>query len=95
MQIDSAMVELAEPSADQREGVSSDSYRGYELDPTGWSGWPKKSGPRLAEMFINAQSEKVTSCRTTIWRRLVSYMSVLDISEFRRLVQQSSEGSKK
>ncbi|MGC3936447.1 RNA polymerase sigma factor RpoD [Roseobacter sp. EG26] len=90
MQIDSAMVKLADQARiNRREFV--DEYRGYELDPNWLERMAEKSG-RGWQMFIERSTEKVEELRTDM-AQVGQYVG-LDISEFRRIVQQVQKGEK-
>ncbi|MBN2905722.1 MAG: RNA polymerase sigma factor RpoD [Rhodobacteraceae bacterium] len=90
MSIDSAMVKLADQARiNRREFV--DEYRGHELDPAwmdrmgkkagrGWSAFTERSGAKVAE--LRAEMAQVGQ-----------YVGV-DISEFRRIVNQVQKGEK-
>tara|TARA_R110002110_G_scaffold3746_7_gene19461 strand:- start:335 stop:2317 length:1983 start_codon:yes stop_codon:yes gene_type:complete len=90
MQIDSAMVKLADQARINRKEFV-DSYRGYELDPNWMERMAEKSG-RGWQMFIERSSEKVDELRTDM-AQVGQYVG-LDISEFRRIVQQVQKGEK-
>ncbi|MFK7881369.1 RNA polymerase sigma factor RpoD [Roseobacter sp.] len=90
MQIDSAMVKLADQARiNRREFVGE--YRGYELDPNWMERMAEKTG-RGWQMFIERSSEKVEELRTDM-AQVGQYVG-LDISEFRRIVQQVQKGEK-
>ncbi|WP_295316163.1 RNA polymerase sigma factor RpoD [Roseobacter sp.] len=90
MQIDSAMVKLADQARiNRREFV--DEYRGYELDPNWLERMAEKSG-RGWQMFIERSTEKVEELRADM-AQVGQYVG-LDISEFRRIVQQVQKGEK-
>ncbi|WP_227269788.1 RNA polymerase sigma factor RpoD [Roseobacter weihaiensis] len=90
MQIDSAMVKLADQARiNRREFV--DEYRGYELDPNWMERMAEKSG-RGWQMFIERSTDKVEELRTDM-AQVGQYVG-LDISEFRRIVQQVQKGEK-
>ncbi|MEO9648885.1 MAG: RNA polymerase sigma factor RpoD [Roseobacter sp.] len=90
MQIDSAMVKLADQARiNRREFV--DEYRGYELDPNWLERMSEKTG-RGWQMFIERSTEKVEELRTDM-AQVGQYVG-LDISEFRRIVQQVQKGEK-
>ena len=90
MSIDSGMVKLADQARiNRREFI--DEYRGKELDPTwvdqiaekpgrGWQAFLERSGPKVEE--LRAEMAQVGQ-----------YVGV-DISEFRRIVQQVQKGEK-
>lgn len=90
MQIDSAMVKLADQARiNRREFI--DEYRGYELDPNWMERMAEKSG-RGWQMFIERSTDKVEELRTDM-AQVGQYVG-LDISEFRRIVQQVQKGEK-
>ncbi|MDF1727001.1 MAG: RNA polymerase sigma factor RpoD [Sulfitobacter sp.] len=90
MQIDSAMVKLADQARiNRREFV--DAYRGYELDPN----WMERMADRPGrgwQMFIERSADKVEELRADM-AQVGQYVG-LDISEFRRIVQQVQKGEK-
>jgi RNA polymerase primary sigma factor len=90
MQIDSAMVKLADQARINRKEFV-DNYRGYELDPNWMERMAEKSG-RGWQMFIERSSEKVDELRSDM-AQVGQYVG-LDISEFRRIVQQVQKGEK-
>ncbi|MDF3350327.1 RNA polymerase sigma factor RpoD [Sulfitobacter sp. KE34] len=90
MQIDSAMVKLADQARINRKEFV-DNYRGYELDPNWMERMAEKSG-RGWQMFIERSSEKVEELRADM-AQVGQYVG-LDISEFRRIVQQVQKGEK-
>ncbi|WP_195818787.1 RNA polymerase sigma factor RpoD [Roseobacter sp. MH60115] len=90
MQIDSAMVKLADQARiNRREFI--DEYRGYELDPNWMERMAEKTG-RGWQMFIERSTDKVEELRTDM-AQVGQYVG-LDISEFRRIVQQVQKGEK-
>ncbi|MEM1352648.1 MAG: RNA polymerase sigma factor RpoD, partial [Pseudomonadota bacterium] len=90
MQIDSAMVKLADQARiNRREFVEE--YRGYELDPNWMERMAEKPG-RGWQMFIERSTEKVEELRADM-AQVGQYVG-LDISEFRRIVQQVQKGEK-
>jgi RNA polymerase primary sigma factor len=90
MQIDSSMVKLADQARiNRREFI--DEYRGHELDPNWLDRMAEKSG-RGWQMFIERSSEKVEGLRSDM-AQVGQYVG-LDISEFRRIVQQVQKGEK-
>ncbi|OUS22218.1 RNA polymerase sigma factor RpoD [Rhodobacterales bacterium 59_46_T64] len=90
MQIDSAMVKLADQARiNRREFV--DAYRGRELDPAWLEEMGEKAG-RGWQMFIERSSDKVEELRADM-AQVGQYIG-LDISEFRRIVQQVQKGEK-
>ncbi len=90
MQIDSAMVKLADQARINRKEFV-DAYRGYELDPSWMERMAEKSG-RGWQMFIERSSDKVEELRSDM-AQVGQYVG-LDISEFRRIVQQVQKGEK-
>ncbi|SPH20001.1 RNA polymerase sigma factor RpoD [Ascidiaceihabitans donghaensis] len=90
MQIDSSIVKLADQARiNRREFV--DAYRGRELDPNWLEEMGQKAG-RGWQMFIERSAEKVEELRTDM-AQVGQYVG-LDISEFRRIVQQVQKGEK-
>ncbi|TKZ22532.1 RNA polymerase sigma factor RpoD [Shimia litoralis] len=90
MQIDSAMVKLADQARiNRREFV--DAYRGRELDPTWLEDMAEKPG-RGWQMFMERSTDKVQDLRNDM-AQVGQYVG-LDISEFRRIVQQVQKGEK-
>ncbi|NIZ10017.1 RNA polymerase sigma factor RpoD [Pseudooceanicola sp. HF7] len=90
MQIDSAMVKLADQARiNRREFVEE--YRGHELDPNWMERMAGKPG-RGWQMFIERSSDKVEELRSDM-AQVGQYVG-LDISEFRRIVQQVQKGEK-
>jgi RNA polymerase primary sigma factor len=90
MQIDSAMVKLADQARINRSEFV-EAYRGYELDPN----WMERMGAKAGrgwQMFIERSSDKVDELRTDM-AQVGQYVG-LDISEFRRIVQQVQKGEK-
>ena len=90
MQIDSAMVKLADQARINRKEFV-DNYRGYELDPNWMERMAEKSG-RGWQMFIERSADKVDELRSDM-AQVGQYVG-LDISEFRRIVQQVQKGEK-
>ena len=90
MQIDSSMVKLADQARINRKEFV-DAYRGRELDPNWMEQMAEKPG-RGWQMFIERSSDKVTELRTDM-AQVGQYVG-LDISEFRRIVQQVQKGEK-
>ncbi|WP_432816759.1 RNA polymerase sigma factor RpoD [Sulfitobacter sp. JB4-11] len=90
MQIDSAMVKLADQARINRKEFV-DAYRGYELDPGWMERMAEKSG-RGWQMFIERSTDKVEELRADM-AQVGQYVG-LDISEFRRIVQQVQKGEK-
>ena len=90
MQIDSAMVKLADQARiNRREFV--DEYRGRELDPTWLDDMALKSG-RGWQMLMERSTDKIEELRSDI-AQVGQYVG-LDISEFRRIVAQVQKGEK-
>ncbi len=90
MQIDSAMVKLADAARiNRREFI--DDYRGYELDPTWLDRMAAKSG-RGWQALIEKSRDKVEDLRVDM-AQVGQYVGV-DISEFRRIVNQVQKGEK-
>jgi RNA polymerase primary sigma factor len=90
MSIDSSMVKLADQARiNRREFV--DAYRGRELDPNWLDDMGQKTG-RAWQSFIERSSDKVEELRADM-AQVGQYVG-LDISEFRRIVQQVQKGEK-
>ncbi|KIC07791.1 RNA polymerase sigma factor rpoD [Leisingera sp. ANG-M1] len=90
MQIDSSMVKLADQARiNRREFI--DAYRGRELDPNWLAEMGEKPG-RGWQMFIERSTGKVEELRADM-AQVGQYVG-LDISEFRRIVQQVQKGEK-
>ncbi|WP_417257757.1 RNA polymerase sigma factor RpoD [Celeribacter sp.] len=90
MSIDSGMVKLADQARiNRREFI--DEYRGAELDPTWLERMDAKTG-RGWQMLIDRFSDKVEELRGEM-AQVGQYVGV-DISEFRRIVQQVQKGEK-
>ncbi|MGB2203468.1 MAG: sigma-70 family RNA polymerase sigma factor, partial [Pseudooceanicola atlanticus] len=90
MAIDSAMVKLADQARiNRREFI--DEYRGHELDPNWLDRMGEKSG-RGWQMFIERSTDKVEELRSDM-AQVGQYVG-LDISEFRRIVNQVQKGEK-
>ncbi|MDQ2089441.1 RNA polymerase sigma factor RpoD [Marimonas arenosa] len=90
MQIDSAMVKLADQARiNRREFI--DEYRGRELDPAWLEDMGAKSG-RGWQMFIERSTDKVEELRADM-AQVGQYVG-LDIPEFRRIVNQVQKGEK-
>jgi len=90
MQIDSSIVKLADQARINRKEFV-DSYRGRELDP----GWLEEMGGKTGrgwQMFIERSADKVEELRNDM-AQVGQYVG-LDISEFRRIVQQVQKGEK-
>ncbi|MBY6137032.1 RNA polymerase sigma factor RpoD [Nocardioides marinus] len=90
MQIDSAMVKLADQARINRKEFI-EAYRGRELDPNWLSEMAEKPG-RGWQMFIERSTDKVEELRADM-AQVGQYVG-LDISEFRRIVQQVQKGEK-
>ena len=90
MQIDSAMVKLADQARiNRREFIEE--YRGRELDPSWLDNMAEKTG-RGWQMFIERSREKAEDLRSDM-AQVGQYVG-LDISEFRRIVSQVQKGEK-
>jgi RNA polymerase primary sigma factor len=90
MAIDSSMVKLADQARiNRREFI--DEYRGRELDPNWLDDMAEKTG-RAWQAFIERSSDKVEELRADM-AQVGQYVG-LDISEFRRIVQQVQKGEK-
>ena len=90
MSIDSSMVKLADQARiNRREFI--DAYRGRELDPNWLTDMSEKPG-RGWKMFMERSVEKVEELRAEM-AQVGQYVG-LDISEFRRIVQQVQKGEK-
>ncbi|MDU8929999.1 RNA polymerase sigma factor RpoD [Alisedimentitalea sp. MJ-SS2] len=90
MQIDSAMVKLADQARiNRREFIEA--YRSRELDPTWLDEMSQKPG-RGWQMFIERSTDKVEELRADM-AQVGTYVG-LDIPEFRRIVQQVQKGEK-
>ncbi|MBT9383055.1 RNA polymerase sigma factor RpoD [Pseudooceanicola sp. CBS1P-1] len=90
MQIDSAMVKLADQARINRKEFV-DEYRGHELDPNWMDRMSQKPG-RGWQMFFERSADKVEELRNDM-AQVGQYVG-LDISEFRRIVQQVQKGEK-
>ncbi|MEO0772819.1 MAG: RNA polymerase sigma factor RpoD [Pseudomonadota bacterium] len=90
MQIDSAMVKLADQARINRKEFI-EAYRGRELDPNWFDDMAQKSG-RGWQMFMERSPEKVTELRADM-AQVGQYVG-LDIPEFRRIVSQVQKGEK-
>ena len=90
MQIDSAVVKLADQARINRKEFV-DAYRGRELDPNWMSEMAERPG-RGWQMFIERSADKVEELRADM-AQVGQYVG-LDISEFRRIVQQVQKGEK-
>ncbi|WP_373635605.1 RNA polymerase sigma factor RpoD [Yoonia sp. SS1-5] len=90
MSIDSAMVKLADQARiNRREFI--DAYRGRELDPNWLEEMSEKSG-RGWQMLIEKSTDKIEDLRGDM-AQVGQYVGV-DITEFRRIVQQVQKGEK-
>jgi len=90
MSIDSSMVKLADAARiNRREFI--DEYRGYELDPAWLDRMAAKAG-RGWQALIEKSREKVEELRSEM-AQVGQYVGV-DISEFRRIVNQVQKGEK-
>ena len=90
MAIDSAMVKLADQARiNRREFV--DSYRGHELDPS-WMERMRRHSGRGWQSFFERSSDRIEELRGEM-AQVGQYVGV-DISEFRRIVQQVQKGEK-
>jgi RNA polymerase primary sigma factor len=90
MSIDSGMVKLADAARiNRREFIEE--YRGYELDPTWMDRMMEKSGRAWAALFEKSAG-KVEDLRAEM-AQVGQYVGV-DISEFRRIVNQVQKGEK-
>ncbi len=90
MSIDSAMVKLADQArVNRREFI--DEYRGFELDPT----WCDRMGTNSArgwDVLMTRHRDQIDALRTDM-AQVGQYVGV-DISEFRRIVNQVQKGEK-
>ncbi len=90
MAIDSNMVKLADQARiNRREFI--DEYRGRELDPNWLEEMAAKAG-RGWQAFVERSSDKIDELRTEM-AQVGQYVGV-DITEFRRIVQQVQKGEK-
>ncbi|ASP20891.1 RNA polymerase sigma factor RpoD [Antarctobacter heliothermus] len=90
MSIDSAMVKLADQARiNRREFIEE--YRNHELDPNWLERMGEKSG-RGWQMFVERSTDKVEELRADM-AQVGQYVG-LDISEFRRIVNQVQKGEK-
>ena len=90
MSIDSNFVKLADQARiNRREFI--DEYRGYELDPN-WLDRMAEKGGRGWQAFIERSTDKVEELRAEM-AQVGQYIG-LDISEFRRIVNQVQKGEK-
>ncbi|SDY40583.1 RNA polymerase sigma factor RpoD [Citreimonas salinaria] len=90
MVIDSAMVKLADQARINRKEFI-DEYRGHELDPSWMDRMGQKAG-RGWQTFIERSSDKAEELRAEM-AQVGQYVG-LDISEFRRIVNQVQKGEK-
>ncbi len=90
MQIDSAMVKLADQARINRKEFIEE-YRGRELDPNWLEDMAGKQG-RGWQMFMERSPGKVAELRADM-AQVGQYVG-LDISEFRRIVAQVQKGEK-
>jgi RNA polymerase primary sigma factor len=90
MAIDSAMVKLADQArVNRREFI--DEYRGSELDPT-WCDRMGQSGTRGWDVLLTRHRDQIETLRGDM-AQVGQYVGV-DISEFRRIVNQVQKGEK-
>ena len=90
MSIDSAMVKLADQARiNRREFI--DAYRGRELDPN-WLGEMGEKPGRGWQALIERSTDKIEALRGDM-AQVGQYVGV-DITEFRRIVQQVQKGEK-
>ncbi|RLL65246.1 RNA polymerase sigma factor RpoD [Paenirhodobacter hankyongi] len=90
MSIDSGMVKLADAArVNRREFIEE--YRGYELDPT-WVDRMQAKGGRTWATLFEKSGDKVDDLRAEM-AQVGQYVGV-DISEFRRIVNQVQKGEK-
>ncbi|MDG0990290.1 MAG: RNA polymerase sigma factor RpoD [Yoonia sp.] len=90
MSIDSAMVKLADQARiNRREFI--DAYRGRELDPN-WLGEMGEKPGRGWQALIERSTDKIEELRGDM-AQVGQYVGV-DITEFRRIVQQVQKGEK-
>ena len=90
MQIDSSIVKLADQARINRKEFVEE-YKGRELDPNWLAEMGDKPG-RGWQMFIERSSDKVEQLRADM-AQVGQYVG-LDISEFRRIVNQVQKGEK-
>ncbi len=90
MSIDSSMVKLADQARINRKEFI-EAYRGRELDPNWMTEMAEKPG-RGWQMFIERSTGKVEDLRADM-AQVGQYVG-LDISEFRRIVNQVQKGEK-
>ncbi len=90
MSINSSMVKLADAARiNRREFI--DEYQGYELDPS-WTDRMIAKGARGWQTLFEKTGDKVDELRAEM-KAVGQYIGV-DISEFRRIVQQVQKGEK-
>ncbi|WP_322891361.1 MULTISPECIES: RNA polymerase sigma factor RpoD [unclassified Yoonia] len=90
MSIDSSMVKLADQARiNRREFI--DEYRGRELDPNWLEQMAEKSG-RGWQALVEKSADKIAELRNDM-AQVGQYVGV-DITEFRRIVQQVQKGEK-
>ena len=90
MSIDSAMVKLADQARiNRREFI--DEYKGRELDPT-WLGEMGAKAGRGWQALVERSTDKIEELRGDM-AQVGQYVGV-DITEFRRIVQQVQKGEK-
>jgi RNA polymerase primary sigma factor len=90
MSIDGQMVKLADQARiNRREFI--DAYRGHELDPT-WLDQMRTKGGRGWQALVERSSDKIEELRADM-AQVGQYVGV-DISEFRRIVNQVQKGEK-
>ncbi len=90
MSIDSSMVKLADQARiNRREFIEA--YRGAELDPT-WVDRMQENSGRGWQMLFERSTDKIEELRSDM-AQVGQYVGV-DISEFRRIVQQVQKGEK-
>ena len=90
MSINSGMVKLADAARINRQEFIQE-YQGYELDPSWLDRMARKAG-RGWQALIERSREKVEELRTEM-AQVGQYIGV-DISEFRRIVNQVQKGEK-
>ena len=90
MSIDSAMVKLADQARINRQEFIHE-YRGYELDPTWLDRMAEKTG-RAWLALMERSRDKIEDLRAEM-AQVGQYVGV-DISEFRRIVNQVQKGEK-
>jgi RNA polymerase primary sigma factor len=90
MAINSGMVKLADAARINRQEFITE-YQGYELDPTWLDRMARKAG-RGWQALIEKSREKVAELRSEM-AQVGQYVGV-DISEFRRIVNQVQKGEK-